>query len=204
MNDIVDVKDIGEGEKVWDIEVDCPTHSFIANNSVVHNSGSVCETRLKTGVGYPQLSAVLECAEAAHKNGGYLISDGGIVHPADICKALAAGADFVMLGSMLAGHSESPGKKFYDKKDKIWYKIFYGMASENAVEKYNGGLQNYRTSEGTVVKIKLKGSLESTIVDINGSLRSACSYTDSLDLKDFYNNSEFILVSQTHNMSLNK
>lgn len=203
VNDIIAVKNLGEAEEVWDIEVDCPTHSFIANNNIVHNSGSVCETRIKAGVGYPQLSAVLECADVAHKNGGYLISDGGIVHPADICKAYAAGADFVMLGSMLAGHTESPGESILDKNDNKKYKVFYGMASENAVEKYNGGFGRYRTAEGKVVKIKEKGSIEHTINDINGSIRSACSYTNSFDLNEFYRNSEFILVSQTHNTSLN-
>ena len=133
-------------------------------------SGSVCTTRLKAGVGYPQLSAVLECSDAAHNANGYIISDGGIINPCDISKAFAAGADFVMGGSIFAGHEESPGEIYIDNNTNIKYKKFYGMSSQTANNKYNDGLQDYRTSEGKEVKIQLKGSLHDTIKDLNGSI----------------------------------
>lgn len=165
-------------------------------------SGSCCTTRLKAGVGYPQLSAVLECSEAARSVGGLIISDGGIVHPADIVKAFAGGAGFVMLGSMLAGHTESPGELQLNSKDNMWYKTFYGMASSDAVSKYNAGMKNYRTAEGKTVQMRYKGDLIHTINDINGSLRSACTYVNATDLKELYVNSQFVLVNNTHNTSL--
>ena len=165
-------------------------------------SGSACTTRLKTGIGYPQLSVILECAEVAHANGGHLISDGGIVYPGDIAKAFVAGTDFVMLGSMLAGHSESPGELQLNPKDNKWYKAFYGMSSEDAIEKHNGGMKNYRTAEGKSVMIKYKGSMANTIKDINGGLRSACTYLDARNIPELMKNGEFILVNTTHNTSL--
>jgi GMP reductase len=165
-------------------------------------SGSVCTTRIKTGVGYPQLSAVLECADIAHKNGAYIISDGGIVQVGDIAKAFVAGADFVMLGSMLAGHSESPGELQLNPYDNEWYKTFYGMSSENAVQKYNGGMKNYRTAEGKSVKIKYKGLINNTLNDINGGLRSACTYVNANNLDELRNNGFFVHVNNTHNTSL--
>ena len=162
-------------------------------------SSSVCETRLKAGVGYPQLSAVLQCAPVAKAMGGHLMSDGGVVHPADIVKAIVAGADFVMLGTKLAGHAESPGELIMDPKTNAWYKVFYGMASEHAVNKFGGGMKNYRTAEGKMVKIPYKGPLNHTINDINGSLRSACTYVDAYNLEQLQENGKFVLVSQTHN-----
>ena len=164
-------------------------------------SGSVCTTRLKTGVGYPQLSAVLECGKAAHDAGGYIISDGGIVHPCDIAKALGAGADFVMCGSIFACHEESPGTTFEDSLTQTKLKRFYGMSSEIANNKYNNGLQNYRTTEGKEVACKIKGSLHDTIKDINGSLRSTCSYTNSSTIGELYKNTKFIQVLHHHNTS---
>lgn len=199
---ILDITDENEIAEVWDIQVECPTHSFIANNCIVHNSGSVCETRIKSGVGYPQLSAVLECSEAAHAVGGHLMSDGGIVHPGDIAKAIGAGADFVMVGSLFAGHTESPGELLLDPITNEGYKTFYGMASAAAAAKYAGGLKDYRTAEGKMVRVKHKGSLEQTLLDINGGLRSACTYTNSTDLCELQQHCEFVLVSETHNRSL--
>ena len=152
-------------------------------------SGSVCETRLKTGIGYPQLSAVMECGYAAAHGGAYIISDGGIKTPSDVCKAFAGGADFVMIGGMFAGHIESPGEII--TQDNKQYKLCYGMSSKEANEKYNGGMKDYRTSEGKIEKIPLKGSLEDTIKDLNGGIRSACTYTNSRNLRDFYHNTIF-------------
>lgn len=151
-------------------------------------SGSVCETRLKTGVGYPQLSAVIECSQAAHSAGGYIISDGGITHPCDIVKAFGAGADFVMCGSMFAGHDESPGQAIDGKK------LFYGMASDIAMNKYNNGTRGYRTSEGKAVVLPLKGPLALTLGDIGGSIRSACTYTNSKNIEELQSNVDFIYV----------
>jgi GMP reductase len=160
-------------------------------------SGSVCETRLKAGVGYPQLSAVQECSEAAHSAGGYIISDGGIIYPCDIVKAFGAGADFVMCGSMFAGHDESPGETVNGKK------MFYGMASDMAMNKYNNGTCGYRTYEGKTVGIPLKGPLELTLNDIEGSIRSACTYTNSKTIAELQQNVQFIEVGTHHNTSLN-
>jgi len=165
-------------------------------------SGSVCTTRLKAGVGYPQLSAVLECSEAAKNASGYIISDGGIIHPCDVSKAFGAGADFVMCGSIFAGHEESPGDTIEDPVTHIKYKRFYGMSSETANNKYSNGLQNYRSSEGKEVIIPLKGSLHTTIQDLNGSVRSTCTYTNSHTLEKLSNNTRFILVNNHHNTSL--
>ena len=162
-------------------------------------SGSVCTTRLKTGVGYPQLSAILECGHAARNAGGYIISDGGIVNPCDISKALGAGADFVMCGSIFACHEESPGTTFEDSLTQTKFKRFYGMSSEIANNKYNNGLQNYRTAEGKEVACKIKGSLHDTIKDINGSLRSTCTYTNSSTIGDLYKNTKFVQVLHHHN-----
>ena len=159
-------------------------------------SGSVCETRLKAGVGYPQFSAVSDCRDIAHAFGAYIISDGGIVYPCDIVKAFGAGADFVMCGSMFAGHTESPGETVNGKK------LFYGMSSETAIEKYNDGMMGYRTSEGKTVSLDSKGSLSNTLLDIEGSIRSACAYTDSITIKQLHD-IQFIRVENHHNTSLN-
>jgi GMP reductase len=130
------------------------------------------------------------------------MSDGGIVHPGDIAKAIGAGADFVMVGSLFAGHTESPGELLLDSKTNEWYKTFYGMASEAAATKYAGGLKNYRTAEGKMVRIKHRGSLVQTLLDINGGIRSACTYINAANLADLQKNCEFVLVSETHNRSL--
>lgn len=159
--------------------------------------GSVCTTRVKTGVGYPQLSAVIECADAAHGLGGQIISDGGCKVPGDIAKAFGAGADFVMLGGMLAGHDESGGEMI--EVDGKWYRQFYGMSSKTAMTKYAGGVANYRTSEGKTVKILYKGSVEGTVLDILGSLRSTCTYVGARRLKELTKRTTFIRVQEQHN-----
>jgi GMP reductase len=122
-------------------------------------SGAACTTRLKTGVGYPQFSAVSECAEAASSYGVHIISDGGAIYPGCLAKAFGANASFVMLGSMLAGHHESPGDLITNEKTGEMYKEYYGMSSKKANEKYAGGLKSYRAAEGKVVHIPLKGHL---------------------------------------------
>ncbi|SFW60804.1 GMP reductase [Sinomicrobium oceani] len=159
--------------------------------------GSVCTTRVKTGVGYPQLSAIIECADAAHGLGGQIISDGGCRIPGDIAKAFGGGADFVMLGGMLAGHNESGGET--TEHDGRKYKLFYGMSSETAMNKHTGGVAEYRASEGKTVEIPYKGDVEDTLKDILGSLRSTCTYVGAQRLKELTKRTTFIRVMEQQN-----
>lgn len=164
--------------------------------------GSVCTTRVKTGVGYPQLSAIIECADAAHGLGGQIISDGGCVVPGDVAKAFGGGADFVMMGGMFAGHDESGGE-LIEKAGKK-YKLFYGMSSDTAMEKYAGGVADYRASEGKTVEIPYRGSVEATVQDVLGGLRSACTYVGARRLKELTKRTTFIRVQEQHNTVFSK
>jgi GMP reductase len=159
--------------------------------------GSVCTTRVKTGVGYPQLSAVIECADAAHGLGGQIISDGGCKVPGDVAKAFGGGADFVMLGGMLAGHDESGGDLVEIEGEP--YKQFYGMSSQTAMEKHIGGVAEYRASEGKTVNIKYRGPVADTVQDILGGLRSTCTYVGAKRLKELTKRTTFIRVQEQHN-----
>ena len=159
--------------------------------------GSVCTTRIQTGVGYPQLSAVLECADAAHGLGAHIIADGGCTSPGDVAKGFGAGADFVMLGGMLAGHKEGGGKII--KEDDGSYIEFYGSSSEEANEKHYGGLASYRSSEGKKVRIKYRSSLEKTIKDILGGIRSSCTYVGAPTLKQLSKCTTFVRVNNQYN-----
>jgi GMP reductase len=159
--------------------------------------GSVCTTRVKTGVGYPQLSAIIECADAAHGLGGQIISDGGCASPGDVAKAFGAGADFVMLGGMLAGHDESGGNLIEKNGEK--FKQFYGMSSATAMEKHAGGVANYRASEGKTVDVPYKGSIDRTLQDILGGLRSTCTYVGASRLKELTKRTTFIRVAEQEN-----
>ncbi|NET31386.1 MAG: GMP reductase [Cyanothece sp. SIO1E1] len=159
--------------------------------------GSVCTTRVKTGVGYPQLSAIIECADAAHGLGGQIIADGGCKIPGDIAKAFGGGADFVMLGGMLAGHDESGGELI--RKDGKQVKLFYGMSSKTAMNKYAGGVADYRASEGKTVEIPYKGAAAETVKDMLGSLRSTCTYVGASRLKELTKRTTFIRVQEQHN-----
>ena len=169
--------------------------------------GSVCTTRLQTGVGYPQLSAVVECADAAHGLGGHIIADGGCVCPGDVAKAFAGGADFVMLGGMLAGHDEGGGevitKTYHTQEvgvteDKHFVQ-FYGMSSEAANTKHFGGLKEYRSSEGREVLVPYRGAVQTTVSDILGGIRSTCTYVGALKLKQLSKCATFIKCGDTHN-----
>ena len=160
-------------------------------------SGSVCTTRLQTGVGMPQFSAIIECADAAHGCNGHIISDGGITCPGDASKAFGAGADFVMLGSILAGHEESGGELVEENGEK--YKVFYGMSSDTAMNKHYGGVDTHRSSEGKTVKIKYKGPVENTIMDLLGGIRSTCTYVNAKNLKDLSKCCTFIRVNNQIN-----
>jgi len=161
-------------------------------------SGSVCSTRLKSGIGVPQLSVCMSCSEVANGLNGHIISDGGCTIPGDIAKAFGSGAHFVMLGGMIAGHTETLGDIITDENGKE-YKLFYGMSSEHAQDKYNGGLQQYRSSEGKLRKIPFKGELNTTLIDILGGLRSAGTYIGANRLKDFPKCCTFLQVNRQVN-----
>jgi GMP reductase len=153
-------------------------------------NGSVCTTRIKTGVGFPQLSAVIECADAAHGLGGHIIADGGCASPGDIAKAFGAGADFVMLGGMLAGTDQGGGEVENGKVN------FYGMSSKAA---QGDTFQNYRSSEGRVVAVPYRGSVHNIVEDILGGLRSACTYVGARSLKELSKRTTFVQVNRTYN-----
>ena len=159
--------------------------------------GSVCTTRVKTGVGYPQLSAVIECADAAHGLGGRIISDGGCTCAGDVAKAFGGGADFVMLGGMLAGHDESGGEIV--ERDGKQYRLYYGMSSATAMERHAGGVSDYRASEGKTVEVPYRGPLDPTIKDVLGGLRSTCTYVGASALKELTKRTTFIRVMEQEN-----
>lgn len=175
--------------------------------------GSVCTTRIQTGVGYPQLSAVIECADAAHGLGGHIIADGGCTCPGDVAKAFAAGADFVMLGGMLAGHDEGGGEvitKHYftnevfeepntPKIEEKKFVQFYGMSSDAANTKHFGGLKDYRASEGREVLVPYRGPIKNTIQTILGGIRSTCTYVGASTLKQLSKCTTFIRVNNQYN-----
>ena len=179
--------------------------------------GSVCTTRIQTGVGYPQLSAVIECADAAHGLGGHIIADGGCTCPGDVAKAFAAGADFVMLGGMLAGHDEGGGEvisKWYNSEEytqtedgkfianpmveKKFVK-FYGMSSDAANTKHFGGLKDYRSSEGREVLVPYRGAVQTTLQDLLGGIRSTCTYAGATTLKQLSKCTTFVRCTQQFN-----
>jgi GMP reductase len=148
--------------------------------------GLACLTRMKTGIGIPQFSAIVDCKK------NYIISDGGIKSPGDMAKAFCGGADFVMVGSEFAGHDENPGEIIEENNQK--YKIFYGMSSKHAMEKHNGKMETYKTSEGAVLKIKYKGALENTVLDYLGGLRSCCTYINAHTIEEMPKNAKFVKV----------
>ncbi len=182
--------------------------------------GSVCTTRIQTGVGYPQLSAVIECADAAHGLGGHIIADGGCTCPGDVAKAFAAGADFVMLGGMLAGHDEGGGEvitkyfatgeyrhtgspETYESFAPIFeekkFVQFYGMSSKAANDKHFGGLKDYRASEGREVLVPYRGPVADTVRDLLGGIRSTCTYAGAKTLKQLSKCTTFVRVTQQFN-----
>lgn len=152
--------------------------------------GSACTTRMTTGVGYPQLSAIIECADAAHGLNGHIIADGGCREPGDVAKAFSGGADFVMLGGMFAGYDESGGEVIEEEGKK--FKLFYGMSSETAMNKYYGGVAEYRTSEGATMKMPYRGPVIEAVKNILGGLRSACTYVGASTLKQLTKRTTFI------------
>lgn len=176
--------------------------------------GSVCTTRKMTGVGFPQLSAIIECADAAHGIGGLICADGGCQVPGDVAKAFAAGADFVMLGGMFAGHDECSGDFISYQQNKeagdeisrealsSWtdiYMKFYGMSSQEAQDKHGDGLKGYRASEGKCVEVPYKGPVAGTVQEILGGIRSTCTYVGARRLKDLSKCTTFIRVNRQLN-----
>jgi GMP reductase len=219
------------GEFVAKVRKRFPTKTIIAGNVVTADMtqelilrgadivkvgigpGSVCTTRIQTGVGYPQLSAIIECADAAHGLGGHIVADGGCTCPGDVAKAFGAGADFVMLGGILAGHDEGCGKivdethntnrvdlignNFITETKK--FVEFYGMSSDTANDKHFGGLKDYRSSEGRTVRVPYRGEVEHTIQDMLGGLRSACTYVGAPTLKQLSKCTTFVRVTKQFN-----
>jgi len=155
--------------------------------------GSVCTTRIKTGVGMPQLSAIAECADMAHQHGGRIIGDGGCKNPGDVMKALGAGADFVMLGGMLAFHEES------EEVNQDGSIEFYGMSSDKARSRHGARKDGYRTAEGKAVVKETRGPVEPTVEDILGGVRSGCTYIGAETLKQVPLRTTFVQVYRTHN-----
>jgi GMP reductase len=236
------------GDYVAKVRERYPTHTIIAGNVVTADMtqelilrgadivkvgigpGSVCTTRIQTGVGYPQLSAIIECADAAHGLGAHIIADGGCTCPGDVAKAFGAGADFVMLGGMLAGHDEGGGTiitKLIETNELqarqrtladgqvewTWngnkvkeekFIEFYGMSSDTAMEKHHGGLAEYRSSEGRTVTVPYKGSVNNTVLDILGGIRSTCTYVGAPSLKQLSKCTTFVKVNRQVNLSLVK
>lgn len=224
------------GDFVQQVRQHYPKHTIIAGNVVTADMtqelilrgadivkvgigpGSVCTTRIQTGVGYPQLSAIIECADAAHGLGGHIIADGGCTCPGDVSKAFGAGADFVMLGGMLAGHDEGGGEivqkifetdelgpldqgEHYPRRKLRMEKTvqFYGMSSDTAMDKHHGGMAEYRSSEGRTVNIPYKGSVNGTVLNLLGGLRSACTYVGAPTLKQLSKCTTFIKVNRQVN-----
>jgi GMP reductase len=180
--------------------------------------GSVCTTRIQTGVGYPQLSAVIECADAAHGLGGHIIADGGCTCPGDVAKAFAAGADFVMLGGMFSGHDEGGGEviikryktdelernplsqtKWQRRIEEKRFVQFYGMSSDAANTKHFGGLKDYRASEGREVLVPYRGTVTNTVQTILGGVRSTCTYVGASTLKQLSKCTTFVRVNNQFN-----
>ena len=213
------------GEYVSKVRQTYPTHTIIAGNVVTADMtqelilrgadivkvgigpGSVCTTRIQTGVGYPQLSAIIECSDAAHGLGGHIIADGGCTCPGDVAKAFGAGADFVMLGGMLAGHDEGGGEiieehyqtNILGKIESKKFVEFYGMSSDTAMNKHSGGVAEYRSSEGRTVRVPYRGDVKTTILDILGGIRSTCTYVGAQSLKQLGKCTTFIKVARQFN-----
>jgi GMP reductase len=161
-------------------------------------SGSMCLTRRVAGVGYPQLSAVLECAPIAEALGIGIVADGGIIYPGDFAKSYIAGAAFVMAGGIFAGHDECGGEIKHGDHGELKM-IHYGMSSKTANEKYNGGLSDYRAAEGRTVEVPYRGPVKNTVQDILGGIRSACSYVGAFNIPELYSNGSLIKVNRTIN-----
>ena len=155
-------------------------------------SGGVCDTTETTGIGYPQLSAAIDCSLEVKKYNGFIVSDGGVKITGDISKAFAAGSGFVMLGSLLAAHKESMAPII--RKDNKNFRELYGMSSTQAMVKHYGGVADYRTSEGKLILVEDRGPVKHTLNKILGALRSTCTYINAKNIGEIYENSSFIIL----------
>jgi IMP dehydrogenase/GMP reductase len=185
---------------VYDIEVDCPTHSFIADNAIVHNS--ICTTRIIAGVGMPQITAVYDCAAVAHRYNVPLIADGGIQYSGDIAKAIAAGADTVMIGSLLAGVDESPGELIISHGER--FKDYRGMGSVGAMKQRKYSKHRYfqgeadeaqLIAEGIEARVPYKGNLGPLVYQLVGGLRQAMGYAGTADIREMQENTAFTRIT---------
>ena len=212
--------------KVKALRALCPKHTIIAGNCVTNEiteeillrgadivkvgigSGSACTTRRMTGVGYPQLSAIIECSDAAHgisnpaTGVGLVMSDGGAVYPCDAAKAFCGGTDFLMSGQFFSGFSQSGGALV--EKNGEEFKEYYGMSSHAAMKSHYGGVAKHRASEGREVLLPYKGDVRDFIDELFGSLRSTATYIGALKLKEFSKRTTFLLVNNQLNRSLEK
>ena len=161
-------------------------------------NGSACRTRLKTGVGRPQLSTIIDIADICHQRGCYMMCDGGLSVPGDVCKAFGAGADFVISGSLFAGCDEADGETV--ERDSKKFKQYYGMSSFLAQKKHFGGVRKYSASEGREKLIPCTGTLEEVLDDIDGGLRSCCTYIGCMKMKNFSRHTTFYKVRRQVNM----
>lgn len=159
--------------------------------------GSACITRTQTGIGMPQLSAIMECADAAHGVNGFIIGDGGVTCPGDMAKGFCGGADFIMMGGQFAGHDENPGEIIEENGNK--FKVFYGMSSDTAMKKHYGKMDKYRSSEGRTLKIKYKGPIENTVLNYLGGVRSTCTYINAKNIKNMSKCCTFVRVNRQLN-----
>ena len=160
--------------------------------------GSVCTTRIMTGVGVPQFSAVVECADAANGVGGHIMADGGCVEPGDVAKALGGGAHFIMLGGMLAGHNESELPVVDGERE------FYGSSSDRAREVHGKSKAGYRGNEGRAITIPDRGPVKETVEDMLGGIRSACTYIGAIRLKDVPKCASFVRTNNVINKVYDK
>jgi IMP dehydrogenase len=186
---------------VYDIEVDCPTHSFIADNAIVHNS--ICTTRVIAGIGMPQITAIYDCAHAARSYGVPVIGDGGIQYSGDIAKAIAAGADTVMLGSLLAGVDESPGELIISHGER--FKDYRGMGSISAMKQrsyskdryFQGDVldETHLIAEGIEARVPYKGMLGPLVHQLVGGLRQSMGYCGAATIEDMHNSTRFVRIT---------
>jgi GMP reductase len=195
----------------------CPNHIIIAGNVVTNEiteeiilagadivkigigAGAACTTRKMTGVGYPQLSAVIECADAAHGVAneigvGRIIADSGLQFPSCLVKAFCGGADFTMMGSMFSGFEQSGGETII--KDGKKFKEYFGSSSNKAMEEFYGKKEKHRASEGRYTLIPYKGDIHEFIQDLMGSLRSTATYIGARQLKEFPKRATFVKVNR--------
>ena len=204
-------------EKVKEIRKMFPRHTIFAGNVVTGDiaehliqncgvdvvkigigPGAACTTRKLTGVGYPQLSAVIESANSAHGVKGWICSDGGCRSPGDVATAICGGADFVMLGFMLAGHDQC-GEELVTEIDpykKVPTKMkFYGMSSKEAMIKYYGEVAPHRAPEGQTLEVEYRGDVEETVLEILGGVRSCATYIGAEKLKEMHKRATFVRVN---------